>query len=331
MMRKALQRYGAALGAGALRGIRGSAGAALEHELEPAATKKKLGLSVVFLFLPCVATFGLGTWQVKRRDWKAELLDYKRKRLEQDPVPLALAMVDDTSSSSNGESALEYRRVVCDGVYDEEKSIFIGPRMKQLFGSSQRGYYLVTPLLPASSSDMQPAVLVNRGWVPAAWREDFEKGVVTPTLDERFHQDKIKTGTWWRTWWKGKPTMEISPAKGAVTVCGVVRKSENPSMFVPLNVPEQGQWFYFDVPAMLKAAGLPENSPYIEAVGSSPGTDDKITFPVPKEIEDFVRTSLMPNDHLTYAFTWYTLSAATTYMAFKRIREKPVKPLKNFR
>jgi surfeit locus 1 family protein len=49
---------------------------------------------------------------------------------------------------------------------------------------------------------------------------------------------------------------------------GIVRSSEQPSSFVPANDPASGQWFWIDVPALAAAAGLPPDTPLIEARSS---------------------------------------------------------------
>ena len=43
-----------------------------------------------------------------------------------------------------------------------------------------------------------------------------------------------------------------------------MRKSENPSTFVPQNVPEKGQWFWIDVPGIAAACGLAPDTPLVE-------------------------------------------------------------------
>lgn len=41
------------------------------------------------------------------------------------------------------------------------------------------------------------------------------------------------------------------PEQEEVAVSGVVCPSENPSMFVPKNEPENGQWFWIDISAIV--------------------------------------------------------------------------------
>jgi surfeit locus 1 family protein len=118
-------------------------------------------------------------------------------------------------------------------------------------------------------------------------------------------------------------------------------------MFVPENKPEEGEWHFLDVEAMAKSMRLPADTPLVEVITSetdakqSPGKSshtamevlggrrtlqsiqaekDMETFPLAKSEGDFRQFSVMPQDHLNYALTWFSLSAATTGLAFKVIR-----------
>lgn len=86
-------------------------------------------------------------------------------------------------------------------------------------------------------------------------------------------------------------------------VVGVVRGSEKPSVFVPANDPSSSQWFYVDVPAIASACGLPENTLYIEATNDNVNPSNP--YPLPKDPSTLIRSSVMPQDHLNYTFTWY--------------------------
>lgn len=55
-----------------------------------------------------------------------------------------------------------------------------------------------------------------------------------------------------------------------VHVEGVIRESEKPSSFVPENSPSKAEWYWVDVPAMARAAGLPPDTPLIEAKSPRP-------------------------------------------------------------
>lgn len=100
--------------------------------------------------------------------------------------------------------------------------------------------------------------------------------------------------------------VEASPKDQATKkVCGVIRGSEQPNMFVPPNAPESGQWFYVDVPAMARTVGLPEDTILIEAVQDKENIKATDKYPVPKDPEARLHASVMPQDHINYALTWY--------------------------
>lgn len=183
---------------------------------------------------------------------------------------------------------------------------------------------------------MQLPVLVNRGWVPSSLRNEamaqeqsvHEQPAHTVVKDAMEENKETKQSSWWNRW--GKPrvadqeqVIDAEPSKPLVRVAGVIRDGEQPNMFVPNNQPEIGQWFYVDVPAMAQEMGLSQDVTYMEAVAtSSPDREGRQKFPLPKEADSFLKSSVMPQDHLNYALTWYTLSAATTFMAVKRLQSR---------
>ncbi|KAJ7565800.1 hypothetical protein O6H91_02G075900 [Diphasiastrum complanatum] len=305
--------------------------------------REKWRFSVLVLFLPCAATFGLGTWQLFRRQWKIDILNLRRSRLEEDPVPLveALSSVQFKQSLPQDSQkdplldSLEFRTVYCEGQFDEKRSLFVGPRVKIIKGLTQSGYYMVTPLLPKPSKEesgssffLQPPVLVNRGWVPCSWKDAArvaspqKASLDAPPSNGAIEEKQAKKGSWWSFFSKAeKPGQNIAGQIPIERVQGVVRGSEHPNMFVPSNVPETGQWFYVDVPAMARAASLPENTCYIEAMKKSDGASLK-DYPLAKDPDALIHSSVMPQNHLNYALTWYSLSAATTFMAIKRMQKK---------
>ena len=92
------------------------------------------------------------------------------------------------------------------------------------------------------------------------------------------------------------------PREPPVRVTGVIRGSEKPSIFVPANEPNSGQWFYVDVPMIARACELPENTVYIEDINENVSPTNP--YPVPKDVNTLIRHSVMPEDHLKYTFTW---------------------------
>lgn len=88
---------------------------------------------------------------------------------------------------------------------------------------------------------------------------------------------------------------------------GVVRLQENRPTFTPKNQEGSNQWFYRDLEQMAQVTGaLPV---LLEA------TND---FDIPHgPIGGQTRLSLR-NEHLSYILTWYSLSAATSFLWYKQ-------------
>jgi surfeit locus 1 family protein len=91
---------------------------------------------------------------------------------------------------------------------------------------------------------------------------------------------------------------------GTVLVSGLLRlpPTAKPSWFLPDNRPDRGYWFWIDLPAMVAAGGLGDVAAfYIEADATpNPGGWPKGTAIV----------TPLPNDHLQYAITWFSLAVA---------------------
>jgi len=125
----------------------------------------KIGVHGYSLLVIPVITFGLGTWQVYRRQWKISIIDNLETRTSAAPIPLPDNLEDLLD--------MEYRKFELTGTFQHDKEVFIGPRSPiedknapptgGLISSGQSGYHVVTPF-KLSGSDL--TVLVNRGWVP---------------------------------------------------------------------------------------------------------------------------------------------------------------------
>jgi surfeit locus 1 family protein len=91
---------------------------------------------------------------------------------------------------------------------------------------------------------------------------------------------------------------------GTVRVAGWLRlpPERKPNWFIPDNRPSEGDWFWVDLRAMAAADGLAKVAPfYIEAdATANPGGWPKGGATLPA----------LPNDHLQYALTWFSLAVA---------------------
>ncbi|XP_059894269.1 surfeit locus protein 1 isoform X1 [Gadus macrocephalus] len=179
-------------------------------------------LKWMLLLIP-TATFGLGTWQVKRRQWKMKLIEDLRRLTTSEPIPLPIDPLE-----LNG---LEYRRVKVRGQFDHTKELYILPRSPvdpekeareagQLSSSGETGANVIAPF---HCTDLGITILVNRGYVP---------------------KKKIRP----ETRMKGQTESEVE-------IVGVVRLTEVRKPFVPPNNVERNSWHYRDLEAMASVVG----------------------------------------------------------------------------
>ena len=103
---------------------------------------------------------------------------------------------------------------------------------------------------------------------------------------------------------KDRATRPTGQLAGTVRVSGLLRvpPQEKPGWFIPDNRPDRNAWFWIDLPAMAAADGLANVAPfYIDADAA----------PTPGGWPKGGMTPLaLPNDHLQYAITWFSLAAA---------------------
>jgi surfeit locus 1 family protein len=114
---------------------------------------------------------------------------------------------------------------------------------------------------------------------------------------------------------KAPETRPAGELAGPVRVTGLVRIAAEgkPSWFTPDNDPARNSWFYVDIAAMAKAAGIAGPVlPFYVAADASPN---------PGGLPQGGRSVTdLPNNHLQYAITWYALALAliAIYIRFAR-------------
>jgi surfeit locus 1 family protein len=102
---------------------------------------------------------------------------------------------------------------------------------------------------------------------------------------------------------KDPKTRSPGQLEGQVRIAGLLRlpPQEKPGPFLPDNRADINYWFWVDLPAMAGADGLDNVAPfYIEADATpNPGG-----WPLGK-----AAATELPNNHLQYAITWFSLAA----------------------
>jgi surfeit locus 1 family protein len=112
---------------------------------------------------------------------------------------------------------------------------------------------------------------------------------------------------------------DVGQIAGTVRIQGLLRlpPAEKPAWFLPDNRPDLNYWFWVDLPAMSAADKLDRVAPfYIDADATpNPGGWPK----------GGVTRLALPNDHLQYAITWFSLAVAliVIYVLFHRRNAGP--------
>lgn len=61
---------------------------------------------------------------------------------------MCLEMEPSKLNTTKDVDRLGFRQVVCKGVFDNERSIYVGPKPRSMAKGSENGFYVITPLLP---------------------------------------------------------------------------------------------------------------------------------------------------------------------------------------
>lgn len=109
----------------------------------------------VFTLAGVLILCGLGTWQVQRHFWKADLLAAIHDAYARDP---ALTQLDGVALRRVGTESPVFAYGTVAGGMRHDLTFLVGPRTQQ----GARGYHVLTPLRLQDGSGW---VLVNRGWV----------------------------------------------------------------------------------------------------------------------------------------------------------------------
>jgi surfeit locus 1 family protein len=89
---------------------------------------------------------------------------------------------------------------------------------------------------------------------------------------------------------------------------GIVRAPSDKAWFEFANKPDVNQWYWIDLPAMAKALGADSLAPiYVEAL--KPTAAENAPLPTGDRL-----ASNLPNNHLQYAITWFSLACALALM-----------------
>lgn len=208
--------------------------------------------------------------------WQVQRLHWKEGLIAERRAALDAPPID-IPASSEAARGLEFRRVRATGVFLHEREIAVHGFERQ---RGDAGYLVVTPLRLEDSR----VVLVERGWIPVEKRDPVTRS-------------------------EGNPV-------GPVAVEGLLRLAPagKPGWFIPENDAARREWFYIDVAALARAAGVPDAMPFYLEAGPAPNPGG---LPVGGQT-----ATDLPNPHLHYAITWYALAAALAVIYFILVRRE---------
>ena len=238
-------------------------------------TDRPLILPSLFAGLALVILIGLGVWQLVRLDEKDRLVAQIEAALQAPPVSLP---------SSKEWSVLDlqtfdYRRVSVAGSFQHEKEalvfgfVDVGQR-----GDTSEGFFALTPFRLADGS----TVIVNRGFVPQAFREQF--------------------------------TRKQGLVEGNVNLTGILRTPEKRGLFTPPDDLSKNLFFVIDPAILANAKGLENVAPFV--------IDADRTNPLGVWPEGGHTIVALVNNHLQYAITWFALAFGLVGVFFVFLKNK---------
>lgn len=226
-----------------------------------------------FLLSFPAASCGLGYWQLKRLEWKKNLIANLESKLTWDPVDLlSLDLVKDLDD-------LEYCRVKVLGHYDSDPKhqIFLKPKPlivndEAIFRGrtahqSNIGVNVITPFI-VDGANLK--ILVNRGWLSLKGKESVDEGAHL-TIDG-----------------------------GTQEIVGIVRKSDERPRYGLRNNELKRDWQIRDIGALSRV--LKTSPIFIELVEDKSRREGPIGGQTALQVR---------NEHLNYAITWFSLAAFT--------------------
>ncbi|MBL8805303.1 MAG: SURF1 family protein [Rhodospirillales bacterium] len=169
-----------------------------------------------------------------------------------------------------------FRRVDATGRFDHAHEIHVYARSL----NGNEGFFVMTPLV----REGKPALIVNRGWVRKELRE------------ARLRAE--------------------GQVAGEVTVEGVLRDEPRRGWMMPDNMPAKDVWFWFDLPAMSKAMGVPDALPVYVEQALEPRNPGGWPLGGQTQVE-------LPRPHLQYSFTWFALAVSLAAIYVISQRRKP--------
>jgi surfeit locus 1 family protein len=261
--------------------------------------------AIVFALAVCffVLFVALGTWQVKRRAWKLDLI----ARVEQRVHAPALPAPGPAQWPNVTAAADEYRHVTATGTFLDRSQTLV-----QAVTDLGAGYWVLTPLRQADGG----VVLINRGFVPADDRGRVRPGAPAPASVTGLLRVTEPGGAFLRhnhpaaNQWYSRDVQAIAAARGFSHVAPYFIDAEanqsegNIAAAARPPVGAEASRHNGNAPTATEASPYDGRAPAIAE--SAPATTGVTVAPTPG-----LTVIHFHNSHLVYAITWYTLALMT--------------------
>lgn len=248
-----------------------------------------LAMGVVSMLI----VYSLGAWQLKRMQWKKELVEMRRTRLAMPKIEVRTSpfpwkdQVDDYA----------YRVVEVRGVFDHDREMHVGPRPgADESGETVPGVLVVTPLRLEDGS----TVMVNRGHLPANRLERETR----PELP---------------TWVRVRGVLEEGEIPNLVGKYARLK-----------NRPDKKQYHYLIAPELAENAGARNHEECSQALVTAIDTlfEDDFKSGMRRELpytmkhkEDYLLFWADEHTHFNYAMQWFGMGTLLMVMTFYKFVE----------
>ena len=124
-------------------------------------------------------------------------------------------------------------------------------------------------------------------------------------------------------WIAKQQKSEVEIPVGKLKVKGVIRPTQTPGKFTPINNADKGEWYWLDINSMANYCNtLPILIDLSTSIFNHNSNELKNLQHTSKPIAVGSQLNELPNNHMQYVLTWYTLSVALSIMSYLYIKRK---------
>ncbi|QBE66165.1 SURF1 family protein [Pseudoduganella lutea] len=249
----------------------------------------RIALAAAAAFFFCAFAF-LGSWQVKRLQWKQDLIARVEARVHADPVPAPRA----AEWPRVAVDTHEYLRVTIRGTFLYDYTTRV-----QTTTALGIGFWLMTPMCTEDG-----IVFVNRGFVPM---KSGDLNLPPPPVASGDVCAQVRSP---QRQVPGSDPPGLTPgvASGVnpeIEITGLLRFPEPKGRILRENDPAGDRWYTRDIGPIAAKRGMPRAAPFfVDAPAGQEHPRDGDEKPT-----GGLTVIAFPNNHLVYALTWFGLAA----------------------